>query len=614
MYDASPSKRITRGTPLHVQVVANRPSFPLSLTQDFGVNAGSIARSKQILEEKSIEELRSKKKMTQLHSRNLSIKPMQATLKLLKEEAREKPKTEILIVINLEHHTSFVRWWSSQLRPISACRGEEAAGHCLASLLPGLFSSLITCGIFKQAASSNSEHGCRFGGRGFNCGGLVIAIQISHIVADAFTLSTFVKEWAHICLTGTTKAGCLSSFGHLSSLFPTRSVVLSEPQYSPVPPPNTCKIVTRSFVFDALAIENLKNAIEDSSDRRPTRVVVVMSLIWKVLAGISSAKMDRTFTMSEIANLKASLSRKDELNDFVKLVGNTIRDTCVAICKASADDISSLVVNNKIKLVEKLCQGDVYSCSSWCGFPADFGWGKPFWVSLVSFNIFEVIVLMDTKDGDGIEAWENVEALSSYPESSTDPQPFLVRLSGSSCICVNTLQLLAQQFRENDHQHSIHWNDQGVEYVETKINADLAEFQHEGLDNEPLVYLLPKMDHRPSMNVFNCGGLVMGIQISHIVADAFTLATFVNEWAYTSLTGTTKDCLPISFGHVSSLFPTRVLSGPQYSPPPPNSTTRPNISTKRFVFDALAIANLKNTIEDSTTSSSWRPTRVVVHF
>ncbi|KAH0727233.1 hypothetical protein KY284_003098 [Solanum tuberosum] len=105
MYDASPSKRITRGTPLHVQVVDNRPSFSLSLTQDFGVNAGSIARSKQILEEKSIEELRSKKKMTQLHSRKLSIKPRQATLKLLKEEARGKPKTGILIVINREHHT-----------------------------------------------------------------------------------------------------------------------------------------------------------------------------------------------------------------------------------------------------------------------------------------------------------------------------------------------------------------------------------------------------------------------------------------------------------------------------------------------------------------------------
>ncbi|XP_049385985.1 acetyl-CoA-benzylalcohol acetyltransferase-like [Solanum stenotomum] len=253
---------------------------------------------------------------------------------------------------------------------------------------------------------------------------------------DAFTLATFVNEWALICKTGTTKAGCLSSFGHLSSIFPTR-VVLSEPQFiSLVPPPNTCKIITRRFVFDALAIANLKNTIEDSTDRRPTRVVVVMSLIWKVLAGISSAKNGHSsfliainlrgksnlaplkhalgnFTMSEIANLKASPSRKDdELNDFVKLVGNTIRDTIVVIGKASADDISSLVVNNQIKLVEKLCQGDVYSCSSWCGFPwyeADFGWGKPFWVSLVNFNIFEVIVLMDTKDGDGIEAWVSLK-------------------------------------------------------------------------------------------------------------------------------------------------------------------------------------------------------------
>uniref|UniRef100_M1AJU7 Acetyl CoA: benzylalcohol acetyltransferase n=1 Tax=Solanum tuberosum TaxID=4113 RepID=M1AJU7_SOLTU len=128
------------------------------------------------------------------------------------------------------------------------------------------------------------------------------------------------------------------------------------------------------------------------------------------------------------------------------------------------------------------------------------------------------------------------------------------------------------------------------------------------------------MDHRPSspllgvqVNVFNCGGLV--IQITHIVADAFTLATFVNEWACTSLTGTTKDCLPISFDHSSPHA--RVLLVPQYSVPPhSNSTTRPKIVTRRFVFDALAIANLKNTIEDSTasssSSSSRRPTRLVV--
>lgn len=45
------------------------------------------------------------------------------------------------------------------------------------------------------------------------------------------------------------------------------------------------------------------------------------------------------------------------------------------------DDVFSLVVNNQIKVVDILGQGDemdIYSCStSWCGFcwyEADFGW------------------------------------------------------------------------------------------------------------------------------------------------------------------------------------------------------------------------------------------------
>ena len=115
------------------------------------------------------------------------------------------------------------------------------------------------------------------------------------------------------------------------------------------------------------------------------------------------------YVMLGIADRKAR--RKDiELNDFVKLVGNTIRDTCEAIGKAeSVDDISSLAFNNHIKGVEKLLQEDkmdVYGTTSWCKLPwyeADFGWGKPFWVSPVGLNLIEGAILMDTKDGNGVQ-------------------------------------------------------------------------------------------------------------------------------------------------------------------------------------------------------------------
>lgn len=144
---------------------------------------------------------------------------------------------------------------------------------------------------------------------------------------------------------------------------------------------------------------------------------------------------------------------------------------------------------------------------------------------------------------------------------------------------------LAGRFREDEL--SIHCNDEGVEYVETEVNADLAEFLHQEPKTELLNDLLPEMDHTSSpllgiqVNLFNCGGIVMGIQISHILADGFTLGTFVKEWTSISQTGTAKDCLP-SFGHLPSLFPSRVLSGPYILPSSDRGT---KIVTRRFVFD-----------------------------
>ncbi|XP_060167905.1 acetyl-CoA-benzylalcohol acetyltransferase-like [Lycium barbarum] len=282
----------------------------------------------------------------------------------------------------------------------------------------------------------------------FNCGGLVIAIQISHVAADAFTLATFLNEWAQASLTGTTTKYCLPRFSHLSSLFPTR--VLSGPQFSP--PSNIGpKIVTKRFVFDALAISKLKDRINSSATfTRPTRVVAVMSLIWKVLVGISSAKHGHSrdscflfpinlrgksnlpslehalgnFYVTVVATLEANQLRK-ELNDFVNSIGSTARDTSLSIGKASVDEIISLSINCGTEIINKFGQGDkmdIYACTSWCRFPwyeVDFGWGKPIWVSSVG-RPFEIISLFDTKSGDGIEAWVSLKE-NDMAEFERDP-------------------------------------------------------------------------------------------------------------------------------------------------------------------------------------------------
>jgi shikimate O-hydroxycinnamoyltransferase len=42
-------------------------------------------------------------------------------------------------------------------------------------------------------------------------------------------------------------------------------------------------------------------------------------------------------------------------------------------------------------------------------YEADFGWGKPTWVTTFGCSSRKVILLMDTRDGDGIEAVLNME-------------------------------------------------------------------------------------------------------------------------------------------------------------------------------------------------------------
>jgi shikimate O-hydroxycinnamoyltransferase len=126
-----------------------------------------------------------------------------------------------------------------------------------------------------------------------------------------------------------------------------------------------------------------------------------------------------------------------------------------AITKIDGDFVKSLQVDGGFtkhcELVKEMVEACASAASSsgmnyiaftsWCNFglyDIDFGWGKPIWVSLVGSSgnseaVFSnLVLLMDTRSGDGIEAWvsldkEDMVVLGQDKEllafASMDPSP-----------------------------------------------------------------------------------------------------------------------------------------------------------------------------------------------
>ncbi|KAI3908167.1 hypothetical protein MKW98_029468 [Papaver atlanticum] len=76
---------------------------------------------------------------------------------------------------------------------------------------------------------------------------------------------------------------------------------------------------------------------------------------------------------------------------------------------------------------------ELHTITSWCRFPfyeTDFGWGKPTWVCTVNAIAKNVFILMDTSDGNGVEAWVTLdEQQMSQFESDNELLEFLVTQS-----------------------------------------------------------------------------------------------------------------------------------------------------------------------------------------
>ncbi|KAJ4845095.1 hypothetical protein Tsubulata_037916, partial [Turnera subulata] len=535
----------------------------------------------------------------------------------------------------------------------------------------------------------------------FECGGVAIGFCLSHRVADGSSYFTFVDTWAKISRMGIGNIQFCPSFKLGSLLPPTRDV--STTWQKRIGASSDDKFIVKRLVFAAAAISNLK-AIASSTGylkHKPTRVEVVLAFIWMSLIRMAKARHGRlrpsllsvavsmrNKTMLPIPDnscgniLTRALPKflpdddtdQDEkarkvlqLHDLVGEVHDAISSTVSNIAKASnAEDIVSLVnnANGELQKGRDKPDTDRYISTSWCRFPiyeADHGWGKPSWVNVPMHpTMRNLIVLMDTKDGDGMEVQilsrklitpssptpENRQSLQiSYLDQVVPPlyMPRLFYYLPSENIVNNTSEkseLLQKSLSEAltlyyplagryiKDKLLVDCNGKGAEYLEARVRGSvslselLCSKDRSQLLSNWLHQLVPdtvESDSTPlvivQFNMFECGGVAIGVSVAHRVADGFSCFTFIETWAKISRMGIGNIQFCPSF-ELGSFFPPRPNV---YGPWKRIGARDDKFTMKRLVFDAAAVSNLKviatstsTSVNDSVESSKYKPTRVEV--
>ncbi|KAI7744904.1 hypothetical protein M8C21_029606 [Ambrosia artemisiifolia] len=161
----------------------------------------------------------------------------------------------------------------------------------------------------------------------------------------------------------------------------------------------------------------------------------------------------------------------------------------------------------------------------------------------------------------------------------------------------------------------IECNDEGVYYIEARVNETLEDFLHHPSD-ERVKWLKPEKPCTEEsskgnfvmgiqVNIFKCGGIGLSMSMSHKIFDGHTCFIFLKAWA-AATRGSTKIVSP-SFV-ASKIFPTNpcLENAPSFQ-----LFSSEMITTKRFMFDASALAMLKAQPVAVSGRSTKPPTRTV---
>ncbi|MQM20241.1 hypothetical protein Taro_053259 [Colocasia esculenta] len=299
----------------------------------------------------------------------------------------------------------------------------------------------------------------------FRCGGTAVGVCLHHTVADGQSLAFFLKTWAAIARGVPDVEVRLPNFDVAAAAFPMPSTL---PPRLPVPPALERRIVRKRFVLDGSKICALREQSANQAGgtqqqgHRLTRVEAVTALIWRCVIRSSSSSGVLGTTAAEFAafhavglraRMKPSLpemsfgnlviagitpglifpfseqrpsmvgvDQYDEVTESSTLRRLTEEQTSAAI--RGVDDAYILRGPGKplAALEEHVRRGTrvTYFSCMW-GFPyyeADFGWGRPAWVTCSGPDEVTkgggMVMLMGRREGSGdMEAWIFFDPLSS---------------------------------------------------------------------------------------------------------------------------------------------------------------------------------------------------------
>ncbi|KAM7477531.1 hypothetical protein LguiA_025744 [Lonicera macranthoides] len=258
----------------------------------------------------------------------------------------------------------------------------------------------------------------------FECGGISIAVCLSHKLTDAPGFHTFMASWATKMRTNSNSEDVLLS-PHLISYPSNDAAAATLPEYQLMKK----HWITRKLVFPNSKIAQLKAMVIESGLQDATRFEVLTALLYKCGTAVTTANSG---FFSPTALLQPVNMRPKMHPPLPKTtMGNITWSILTPTTNESENNIKTLV--EKIKKGKTAIRGmknleateylsmlhefpydkfNYFLCSSLCGmqlYQVDFGWGYPSKVTLGDTPTNNGFILMDTPNGDGIEALVSFE-------------------------------------------------------------------------------------------------------------------------------------------------------------------------------------------------------------